>query len=235
MEVSIPSAHLFWGNMVALHLLAFKYLFTRPKLFFLGLFPGIFTFACSAVIVYFTWTFFLSDKSVWITLPIMAAEFFASWLLLGNLALIPVEDLIIDEVQKAHWGEVRIRGARMSLRRILQEIAFSILLAWISFVFILLSFVPALGIINFVIMSWLTAYSFSSTFLARREPRIADRCRHFFKSPLSNLFIGTELELLLFVPVLNVFLLGYAQILATLFFILREPRASALSSKNIRT
>ncbi len=74
----------------------------------------------------------------------------------------------------------------------------------------------------FVCAGWIGSYSFLSTIYARREESYRGRLRLFFLRPVSNCLLGIFLNFLLFVPIVNVFLLGYAQILATLVYLRRE-------------
>src|SRR5690606_36537357 len=99
--------------MVGLPFLALKFLFTRPKLFVLAVFPGLFTFALSSIITYFGWQWLLQDVTLWLAIPFMMMMFLLSWLLVGNISLIPVEDYIVDECQRAYWQELRLPAPSM--------------------------------------------------------------------------------------------------------------------------
>jgi uncharacterized protein involved in cysteine biosynthesis len=208
--------------VVILPFRAAKLLFTRPKLFFFALFPGIFTFAASAGAVYLLWAFVLQGMTLWLSVPFMMMGFLLAWLLFGNLSLLPVEDAIIDECQKAQVGEIRFRSPGMSFRRVGREAIFSVVLAVAGIIFFFLSFVPLLGFFSFLFAAWLTAYGFLGSLYARQNENLAERLRRFFRDGLANFFLGAFVGALLFVPIVNVFLLGYAQILASLVFLRRE-------------
>lgn len=215
--------------MVGLPFFALKLLFTRPKLFALATFPGVFTFALSSVATYLGWELLLQGYTLWLSVPLMMMIFLLSWLLIGNISLIPVEDPIADECQKAYWGELRLPAARMSFRRIFRELGYSLLLAAAGVFFFLVTFLPVFGWFSFLLAAWITAYGFLSPLYARKEERISGRVKLFFGNAASNFALGFVINFLLFVPILNVFLLGYAQILATLLFLRRESAGRPLA------
>lgn len=207
--------------MVHLPYQAAKILFSRPKLLLLGFFPGAFTFLLSAGSVYLLWATLLQESSLWISVPAMMLGFLLSWLLFGNLSLLPVEDAIIDECQRAIWGEVRVPSPPWGLRRVGRELGYSVFLALAVLFFFFLSFLPFMGPLNFLLASWITAYGFLSTLYARQADRVGGRLQLFFRQWAPNLALGIFINMFLFIPVLNVFLLGYAQILASLVFLRR--------------
>ena len=211
--------------MIRLPFLALNLFFTRPRLFALGVFPGIFTFVASCAAVITLWNLLLQGLSLWITLPAMMGTLFLTWLVVGHLALLPVEDALIDECQKAIWQEVRLPAPSFQISRLLREALFSLALGITGLLVLLLSFVPFLSPLTIALAGWLTAYSFLSPMYSRRDISFSKRWRLFFEHPFSNLLLGSALNILLFVPVLNVFLLGYAQVLAGLVYIDRENRA----------
>lgn len=196
----------------------------RPRLFVLGVFPGVFTFAASAGVVYLLWLAFLQALTLWVSIPALMLLFLASWIVLGNIALLPVEDAIIDECQRALWGEVRLPSPGFSLGRLLREAGYSAFLGFLAILLILVALVPVLAIPQFVLLSWLSAYGFLTPLYARRSLSLRARASAFFSAPFSHFLLGALLSALLFVPVLNVFLLGYAQVVATLLYFHREER-----------
>ena len=205
--------------------LALSYLL-RPKLLALGFFPGAFTFGLAALIVYSIWNLLLSRATWWVAIPVMMLAFLATWLLFGNLSLLIVEDKIIDECQKTYWGEIRLSSRPFQSSKLFREIRFSLFLAFMIVLLSLLSFIPGFALIAFVLLAWINAYSFLSCLYSRKTDSILQRLQLFFHDAIPNLFLGIMLSLLLFVPVLNVFLLGYAQILASLVFFKREDAKS---------
>lgn len=209
--------------MISLPFLAFKLFFKRPKLFALGVFPGVFTFAASSALVYAFWSFFLQGQALWISLPAMMAALLLSWLVVGNIALLPVEDILLDECQKALWNEVRLPAPPFQLSRLGREAILSLGLGISALLILAISIVPFMAPVGFVLTAWLTAYGFLSPIFSRKIDTISGRITHFFENPLSNLALGIMLNILLFLPVLNVFLLGYAQVLAALLYFRREP------------
>jgi uncharacterized protein involved in cysteine biosynthesis len=208
--------------VIGLPFLALKLLFTRPRLFVLGVFPGLFTFAIAAGATYLAWHTFLQGKMLVIAIPVMMATFFLSWLLFGNLSLLPVEDAIVDECQRAVHGELLLPPQPITLKRLAREAFFSMLLVLLALFLVLLAEIPPLALAEFVAASWLGAYGFLSTIYSRRVGTASGRLTLFFEHPISNFLLGALLNLLLFVPVLNVFLLGYAQVLAALLYFKRE-------------
>lgn len=213
--------------MIALPFQAIKLFFTRPRLFALGVFPGVVTFALAAASVYGLWAAALQAASLWISIPTMMLTFLLSWISIGKLSLLPVEDPIIDEVQKAIYGQVRFPGPPLSVRRLGREAFYSLCVAGLALIVLLLSLIPVLAPIQFVLIAWLSAYSFLSALYGRIEEKARGRVKLFFLHPISNFFLGALLNVLLFVPVLNVFLLGFAQILATLTHLRRMELEAA--------
>jgi uncharacterized protein involved in cysteine biosynthesis len=212
--------------VVGLPLLALRLFFTRPKLLALGLFPGLFTLAAALAATYSTWAYSLQYHSPWVAWPLAMLVFLASWLLVGNLSLLPVEDPIADECQRAVWGEVRIPAAHFGLKRLFREMLYSLGLVFGVAVLFFLSLIPAFNFLGFLLAAWVTAYGFLSALLNRRATSVRGRLNLFFRHAAGNFLLGFFINCLLFVPLLNVFLLGYAQILATLVFLRREPNTS---------
>lgn len=202
--------------MIGLPFQAVKLFFTRPRLFFLGVLPGVITFALSAAAVYGVWEWLLQASTLWIAVPAMMVTFLLSWISVGKLSLLPVEDPIIDEVQKALWGEVRVPAPAFSVGRLSREAFYSLVIAVAAVLILLMAFLPILAPVQFVLIAWLSAYGFLTAFLGRISESFSGRVSIFFRHPFSNFILGALLNILLFVPVVNVFLLGYAQILATL-------------------
>ncbi len=215
--------------MIWLPLQAVKLFFTRPRLFALGVFPGIVTFAISAALVYGFCELLRQSSSLWISIPSMMVAFLLSWISIGKLSLLPVEDFIIDEVQKAIWGEVRIPSPPFSIKRLTREAIYSLGLALLAILTLLMALIPIRAPIQFILIAWLSAYSFLTAIYARAHPKAGDRIRFFFSHPFSNFVLGAFLNILLFVPVLNVFLLGFSQILAALVHLKRNE--TLLSAK----
>lgn len=197
-------------------------LLMRPKLLLLSFFPGAFTFALSIAAVYGLWSAALTGASLWVSVPTMMLAFFIAWLIFGNLSLIFIEDTLIDQVQIARWGSVKIAAPPFSLNRILREAVFSLFVAGVAILLFLLSFIAFLAPLNFVFAAWLTAYGFLAAAYARKTSTARERVRLLMQDWFPNLLLGAFLNILLFVPIVNVFLLGYAQILAGLVFVERE-------------
>lgn len=211
-------------------------MFSHPKVLALAFFPGAFTFAISVSVVYGLWSNFLTQTTLWVALPIMMLTFLLTWLVTGKLSLLPVEDLLIDECQRRLWGEVRIPGRPFGFVRLTRELGYSVLVAAAGFLFFVLSFIPFLAPANFLVAGWLTAYGFLAPLYDRKQAgRTEGRAALFFEHAPGNLVLGMGLNLFLFVPVVNVFLLGYAQILATLVFLRRERAALSANPEIVRT
>lgn len=205
--------------------LALSYLL-RPKLLALGFFPGAFTFGLASIIVYSIWNLLLNGATLWVAIPVMMLAFLATWLIFGNLSLLIVEDKIIDECQKNYWGEIRLAAKPTQASRLFREIRFSFFLACLIVLLSIMSFIPGFAIIAFLLLAWINAYSFLSSLYSRKTDSILQRLKLFSHDAIPNLALGIMLSFLLFVPVLNVFLLGYAQILASLVFFQREDKKS---------
>jgi uncharacterized protein involved in cysteine biosynthesis len=211
-------------------------MFSHPKVLALAFFPGAFTFAVSVAAVYGVWVKFLAYSSLLVSMPVMMLTFLLTWLFVGKISLMPVEDLLIDECQKRVWGEVRLRGLPFGPVRFARELLYSGLVALAGLFFFLLSFIPFLAPGNLIVAGWLTAYGFLAPLYERKQAgRTEGRAALFFHHAPGNLILGMCLNVLLFVPVVNVFLLGYAQILATLVFLRREHAELSASPGTFRT
>jgi hypothetical protein len=208
--------------VIGLPFLALRLLFTRPRLFALGVFPGVFTFAASGALVYALWDHLLQGRTLWLVVPTLAISLLALWLVIGKLALLPVEDAIVDECQRAILGSVRLPATRLTFRRAARDASMSTFLGLLSVALLALDFIPVLVPIDFVFTSWIAAYCFLSTIYARRVASPGGRITLFFEHPISHFLLGAGLNVLLLVPVVNIFLLGYAQILATLVYLKQE-------------
>lgn len=204
--------------------LALKLFFTRPRLFALGVFPGVFTFAASCAAVYWVWLKFLQEQNFWLALLTMMATLFLSWTTLGKIALLPVEDALIDECQRALWNEVRFIAAPFRWKRIGRDLLAALAGALLALVLLALSFVPLLAPLVFLCSGWIGSFSFLSPLYTRRAHSFRGQLTLFFRHPVANALLGIFLNFLLFVPVVNVFLLGYAQVLAALVHLQRETK-----------
>ena len=102
----------------------------------------------------------------------------------------------------------------------------ALFLGFVGFFAILLGFLPFTSLLAVVLASWLTAYSFLESIYERKNSRFASKLKLFFQDAIPNFLLGFFFNLLLFVPFLNVFLLGYAQVLATLVALRREQAST---------
>lgn len=201
---------------LTLPLLAARFLFKDRKLFVLALLPGVVTMFLTFAGAFALWTTWFFPLTWWISLPLLLISVPAIWLVVGNLALFPFEDALIDRTQIVAYGSVRIPTPAWSAKRIASEILQSLFLIGSFGVLLLLALLPGLGFLSALAGSWLTAWGFLSPLLARMHFTARERRRAFFAHPLRNTAFGFFLNALLFVPLLNVWLQGYAVILATL-------------------
>lgn len=185
-------------------------------LFLLAFLPGILTLCFTSAALYLLWKILLHDLSHWISFPLMLIATPVFWIAGGNIALIPVEDRIIDRVQIAVWSEIRIPAPPFSLGKFYREIRQSIFITVFFLLLILLTIVPGFAVFTYVFGAWATAWSFLATVYSRQHKDQRLKFREFFRHVGENTLLGIFLNLLLFLPVLNVWLLGYALILATL-------------------
>ena len=205
--------------MILLPLRALGMFVKSPRLFALGFFPGLFTAVVSTLGVYFFWIYQLHDLTFWIAIPSAFLLIVLLWLIVGKVALVPVEDAIIDECQRLQLGTIRYPSPAFSPRRILRELGFSLLLAAPAVLVFAIGLIPLFTWIAFFLAAWISAYSFLAPAYARLDPSLGARANRFFRYPFSNFFLGAILNFLLFLPLVNVFLLGYAQVLAALTFL----------------
>ncbi len=204
--------------MIFLPFRALGVLFSSPKMILYGFFPGAFTFAFSSFVVFLLWELLLQTASLWVSIPTMMLGFLGTWLIVGNLSLLLVEDYLIDECQKVLFGKVVLAASPFHWKRLAREVRYSLFLAFAGFFVFLISLIPIFGWLTILSTSWVTSYGFLSNVYTRSEPDPSNRIRLFFQKWFSNFLLGFGINILLFVPVINVFLLGYAQILATLVY-----------------
>ena len=203
-------------DALRLPLQALRLLLGSKALFFLAFLPGLITMSLTALALAGIWSAWLHELSRWVSYPLMAVAFPFFWIIFGNLALAPIEDQIVDRVQVALWDKVRIPSRKFALARITQELGQSIFIS-VFFAFLLLfALVPGMAILSYVFGAWATAWNFLVTIYNRKHISRGDKLREFFGNIAGNTLLGIFLNLLLFVPILNVWLLGYALILATL-------------------
>jgi hypothetical protein len=211
--------------MIFLPLKALGILFSSLKMIAYGFFPGFFTFGISSLVVYLLWEFTLQGVTLWFSIPTMMLGFLGTWLIFGNLSLLLVEDFIIDECQKIVLGRVAIPASPFHLKRLIREVRYSLFLAVTGLFVFLISLIPVFGWLTVLSTSWVSAYGFLSNVYSRKEADPHFRIQLFFRNWFSNFLLGFGINILLFVPIMNVFLLGYAQILATLVFLEREKNS----------
>lgn len=208
--------------MIALPLVALKLFLKSPRLLALGFFPGFFTLLASSVSVYFLWTVYLGSYAAWISYPVAILTFLLCWLAFGKLSILPVEDLLIDETQRARYGRVVLPGLAWSFGRLLRELVYSLIVALVGLFAFILGFIPLLALLALLITSWVSAYCFLSPVYQRRAPTLGGRVSLFLKDGLANFLLGLLFNVLLFLPAVNVLLIGYAQVLATLVALRHE-------------
>jgi uncharacterized protein involved in cysteine biosynthesis len=211
---------------------ALAHFFKNPGLLLLGLFPGIATVLVSTGLSYWIWIQWLAAFSPWLGVPALILLFLVLWLAIGNLALLPVEDAIVDKAQKLALGRIVEPALPLSMGRILRELRYSLLIGLFSFFLLLLSFVPFLTAVTLAAAAWLNAYQFLATAYSRRHERLQDRLLLFVSRPLTHLYLGARLNTLLFVPFLNVFLLGFALFFASWVHYRSEEKAGKTRIQN---
>lgn len=207
-------------GILTLPLKAFEMLKSSPKLILLAFLPGIVTLIATTATCIFIWDYQLAEWSMWLSVPLVVIAFPLFWLAFGNLSLIPFEDVIIDNVQRKIWDDVKLPAPAFELKKITKEIVFSVSISVFFLLLMLLSFVPPLAFLSFIIAAWITAYGFMATFYTRLNANtLSSRLKLFFGRIIQNTLLGLFLNLLLFIPLLNIWLLGYALILASLLVI----------------
>lgn len=202
--------------MGKMFIVAFEILLSRKKLLFIGALPAVLTLLFTIFGGAYLWSIAFVNFG-------MVLKFFATgfsilflWLSMGNVCLLMVEDIIVDECQAREWGSIRVPSRGMSARRVFKNIFFSVLLAFTGVLLAVLSFLPFLTPICLLISALFISFNFTNAFLSRLEPNNRKRLRRFLTSWFSYWILGVVLYLMLFFPLLNIFMLGYAQILATL-------------------
>lgn len=206
-----------------------KLMFENKTLLLLAFLPGVITIAVTTLAMMSIWNVWIADLSWWFVVKFFVAALISLivWLAVGNLALVPFEDAIIDRVQQHVWGEVRIPAPDFHIMRVVKEVGYSLLVSVFFLMLVVLSAIPGIAIVSYLIAAWVTSWNFLATFYARTSfgKSAKDKLNMFFKDPIQNAVLGAFINFLLFVPILNVWLLGYALILATLVHIRRTEES----------
>ncbi len=196
---------------------AFQLLIKSPSLLALAFLPGAVALLLTVLSLLFAWQQWLGPMdNLWLSIPIILVLSPIFWIAFGNLAIIPIEDTIIDKVQLAVWNEVRIPSTEFHMKRMLTESVYSLSLTLFFLFLLLISFIPGLVILSYLAASWAIAWSFLAAYYARKSFTLRQKLKTFFSSPFTHFLLGAFLNLLLFIPIVNVWLLGYALILSTL-------------------
>ena len=191
---------------------ALRIYLSRPKLILLGILPGIFTFGCSLGVAWFAVAHILSQYNFLLRLLTGCLVFLLAWLVVSSFALLPVEEAIIGEVQKALFNEIHFPIARLSAKKIMIQFLCAGCIAVLGGILVLLSLIPGLFWFSFILMALCTAFTFTLPIYLRIDE--ANLSHLFFSRIFTHLFLGIGLNFLLFIPFLNVFLLGFVQVYA---------------------
>lgn len=203
---------------------ALQILLGNRVLFLLAFVPGVLTLAFTSLALYLLWKYSLHDLSKWLSYPLLALSFPFLWIIFGNIALVPVEDRIVDRVQLALWDEVRVPSPDFAMGRLVREIKQSLFITVFFAVLLLAAAIPGMALLSYVFGAWATAWNFLVTVYNRRHVSRNEKLRAFFGSIGTNTLLGMLLNFLLFVPIVNVWLLGYALVLATVVEMQRPTR-----------
>lgn len=201
---------------LSLPLQALRLLLSSKSLFFLAFVPGLITMALTIAAISLVWNIWLIDLSRWISYPLVAVAFPVFWVVFGNLALAPIEDQIIDRVQLTLWDKVQIPSREFALARVAQELGQSLFITVFFALLLAFTLIPGMAVLSSIFAAWATAWNFLVTLYNRKHVARADKMREFFRHIVGNTLLGFFLNILLFIPIVNVWLLGYALILATL-------------------
>lgn len=215
---------------------ALSLMLKNKSLLLLAFLPGVITITLTTLAMMSIWNWWIADTTWWYFIQLFVAGLISLilWLAIGNLALIPFEDPIIDRVQEHVWGEIRIPAPDFRLSRVVKEVGYSLAVSVFFLLMVLLSAIPGIALVSYVVAAWVTAWNFLATFYARSSfgSPAKDKIGMFFKDPVQNAILGAFINFLLFVPIINVWLLGYALILATLVHIRRtEENPSTVATQ----
>ena len=202
--------------------IAIGLLFRSPKLFLLCLLPGIVTIALSFYSARYIVTHLLASSSLWIIMPVSLLSFLTFWLFFSAIALAPFEDAIINNAQLVAFNKLKLPQRKFNFLRSTKTIFFAFCLAAVSLVLILLSFVPGLNYLYLAFAPLITSLSFLLPIYDRKNYSTKKILAAFFKNISTNYLLGFFLQVLLIIPFVNVFLSGFALVLATIYFLERD-------------
>lgn len=217
-----------YNNIFDAPKIALQLMLRNKVLFVLAFLPGLITIVAASLGIFSIWNWWLASWDVYLFIKVFIAALIALilWLAVGNLALIPFEDPIIDLVQKDLLGEIRTPAQPLHIVRLMKEVFYSLTVSVFFLLLVLLSAIPGIALISYLVAAWVTSWNFLATYYARSTTNASSKLSLFFRNPVENAFLGAFINLLLFVPLINVWLLGYALILATVVHIRRVENLS---------
>jgi CysZ protein len=221
---------------------AFALTFKRPKVFLLSLLCGAVTALCLLTSAYFLWgparalaDQVVGDGSGWrsalgvgLAVLLYLEMLAATWLTVPAMLLAPLQDPLSEAVEES-LGDFTAppfsfsraaRGVGLSLshtglRLTLQLLGYLVLFP--------LNFIPVAGSVVWAVVSaiwtmWWLAAEYLSGPMARHLYPFGQVLRTMRRRPALALGFGAALHLLLFVPVVNFFLVPLAVVGSTLYF-----------------
>ncbi len=151
--------------------------------------------------------------------------------MLGNLLLIPFIDTIIDTAQKKAKGVVFLESLPFSLSRMLKEVLYTLIIAFILIGSLVLVFIPVIGqVVAPIISMWALSMSSLTPMFERANMPLVQRVKVLNSILPSTISYGAGIFALLYIPIINVFLLGIAQASAVEFWVKHEGKLNKLES-----
>jgi uncharacterized protein involved in cysteine biosynthesis len=159
-----------------------------------------------------------------------AVAFFSSlivsgilWMAAGNILLLPFVDTIIDASQKRCKGTIFLAPLPFSFARLCREVFHSIKIYCLLLCAIGFLLIPFAGaIISFCLSAIALTLLTIMPLFERLDTPFKERLRRLRQCPFNCLAYGLGLWLLLYIPIVNIFVLGIAQASAVPFWLRHE-------------
>lgn len=211
----------------------FRYVFTHKQLFFMSAIPSVVTVVALIGCEMAIWHS-LRGEGFWnllLCLGAMVISFIAGWIALGNMLLIPFIDPIIDSSQRRATGELFLPPLPFNLLRMLKEGLYSLLVVLVLIFSFPLIFVPIVGqVVGPALGMWALSMTSLAPMFERSEIGFMERARRLKAIMPATLSYGAGLWILLYIPLVNIFLLGIAQASAVDFWLAHRERLAAPST-----
>ncbi|GEM_PF-7063733 len=202
-----------------------KNIFSYKRLLSLSIVPSILTIILLIFSQISLWGYLRTTGFLNFIFSLMALSIssIVIWVILGNILLVPFIDAIIDASQKRAVGFIFLKSLPFSFTRMLKEIGYALIIIVILLLSIPIIFIPVIGqVIGPVIGMWALSFNALAPMFERNQIDFKHRFKYLNRIWPSTISYGAGLWILLYIPIVNIFLLGLAQASAVDFWLKHE-------------